>query len=64
MRAEGLLWQPGRDEGCVIMADGTGLAGVLEYLVAAGTQERAREIEAACAIVLGQTAAKDRHALG
>jgi hypothetical protein len=46
------------------MADGTGLAGVLEYLVAAGTQERAREIEAACAIVLGQTAAKDRHALG
>jgi hypothetical protein len=64
MRAEGLLWQPGRDEGCVIMADGTGLAGVLEYLVAAGTQERAREIEAACAIVLGQTAAKDRHAPG
>lgn len=56
LRADGLLWQPGCDEGCLIMADGTDLVGVFEYLVIAATPERAREIEARCTVVFAKTA--------
>ncbi len=64
LRADDLLWQSGRDEGCLIVADGTGLVGVLEYLVVAATPDRAREIETRCAVVFAKTAAGDRGASG
>jgi hypothetical protein len=56
LRDDELLWRPGRDEGCLIMADGTDLVGIFEYLVVASTSQRAREIEARCAVVFAKTA--------